>query len=299
MRIFITGGTGFVGRRLIRDLLDRGHEPVVLCRAGSEEKLETLSQKVRAVIGGLHDREAILAGIDGTDAVVYLAGILREFPRTGSTFKSVHVEGVRLLSECALSRGVQRFIHMSALGAHSRALSRYHQSKYEGEDLVRRSDLVYTIFRPSVIFGPGDAFVNLLAGMISRTPIVPVVGSGRYKMQPVALENVTAAIVESLANPKALYKTYPMGGPEALSYNEILDTIGRVLGRRRRKIHVPPGVMWAQATLLDRLPFFPITRDQLLMLLDDNVAEDDSYTTDLGITPTRFEEGIRRYLKPE
>lgn len=298
MKIFMTGGTGFVGRRLIRDLLNRGHNLICLCRAGSEKKLGDSIDRVRIVAGDLSSPDSIRRGTEGADAVIHLAGIIREFPRRGATFEAIHVDAVRRLVDTAQSLNVRRFIHISALGAHSRALSRYHQTKYRAEDIVRRSDLVYTIFRPSVIFGPGDAFVSMLAAMTHRSPIIPIIGSGDYKMQPVALQDVTSAIVHALDNPNALYKTYSVGGPQALSYNEIIRTIFRVLGKRRPMIHVPPGLVWAQAAVLDHLPFFPITRDQLLMLLQDNVADDDMYASDFGIEPIRFEDGIRRTLRP-
>jgi NADH dehydrogenase len=294
--VFVTGATGFVGHAMLQRLCAAGHVVRCLVRHGSEGRLRGFGAIAR-VEGDVLDRRGLEEGMSGCDAVIHLVGIIREHPATGATFERVHVEGTRNVVEAARAAGVQRYLHMSALGTRPGAASRYHRSKWAAEEIVRSSGLAWTIFRPSIIYGRGDGFVTLLASMVRRLPAVPVIGSGRQRLQPIAVEQVTAGFAGALERAAAAKQTYEVGGPDAVTMLELLDLIGRTLGRRRvRKIHVPLGVMTPMAKLLHPLPGFPVTPDQLLMLGEDSVCDPRPFFETFGLDPVSLAVGLERML---
>jgi uncharacterized protein YbjT (DUF2867 family) len=186
---------------------------------------------------------------------------------------------------------------MSALGTRPDARSRYHRSKWAAEELVRGSALPWTIFRPSVIYGRGDGFVSLLARMVRRLPVVPVIGDGQQRVQPVPVEQVAEAFATSLALPATVKQTFEVAGPEAVTMVELLELVGRALGKRRvLRAHVPIGLVRGAARLLHRLPSFPLTPDQLAMLAEDNTCDPTGFFTTFGISPVPLEAGVARML---
>jgi NADH dehydrogenase len=223
------------------------------------------------------------------EAAVHLVGIIREFPRRGVTFERLHVTATRHVLAAANAAGVTRYLHMSALGARAEAPSPYHRTKWQAEELVRGSRLAWTIFRPSVIFGPGDGLVSLLAGIVGRAPVVPVIGDGQYLLQPVSVTSVAEGFALALERPETIGKTYEAGGPDRLPYERILDLIAASLGRTRpRKLHLPVAPVRAAAKLLGRFSWFPLTADQLTMLLEGNTCDPEPFHRDLGLTPRPF-----------
>ncbi len=293
MRIFVSGGTGFIGGHLRRALLAKGHSIRLLVH----KRGDGIEQGVELAEGDITRPETLVAAVRGCDATINLVGIIREFPGRGVTFARLHVAGTRNLLEAAKAAGIRRHLQMSALGTRPDATSNYHRSKYQAEELVRGSGLDYTIFRPSIVFGPKDAFVNKLAGYIRSFPAVPVIGDGRYRLQPIAADDVARCFVQALEMPQTMGKTYELCGPDRLPYNELLDTIGRVLGKRQvRKLPNPLGIMRVVVPLLQGLPFFPLTMDQLLMLIEENIC-DGSWRETFKFEPERFEAGIARYLR--
>jgi NADH dehydrogenase len=302
MKILVTGGTGFVGREIIRCLHAEGHSVRLLVRDPSSPAVREL---VPNCCGDLKTGDVLCSAslqdaVEGCDAVIHLVGIISEAGH--QTFENVHTRGTENIVAAAKNSGVKKFVHMSALGTRAGAVSRYHQSKWAAEEFVRGSGLDWTIFRPSIIYGPGDAFVNLFAKLIRRSPVVPVMGRGESKFQPVAVENVATAFVKSLTDPRAAGKSFDLCGPETLSLNEIVDEISAVLKRRRLKLHVPMSLARIQAALLELLfgkilrrpP--PLNRDQLLMLQEDNVGDGKPAAELFALKPLRFREGIARYL---
>jgi uncharacterized protein YbjT (DUF2867 family) len=234
--------------------------------------------------------------LGGIDAVIHLVGIIREFPARNLTFERLHVAATENVLRAMTAAGVRRIVHMSALGAGPDATTGYFASKWRAETAVRESGLDWTVMKPSVVFGPGDEFVNMLAGQV-RLPLVPVIGDGRYRLQPVAAADVAAGFARTLAAPAAAGKTYEIGGPRQYTYNELLDAIGRAVGKARvRKVHVPLALMRPMVRALERFSFFPVTGDQLSMLLMSNVCDPTPFYSDLGIAPTGLEEGIGKYL---
>jgi NADH dehydrogenase len=295
-RVFVTGATGFVGRAVIHALRAEGHVVRCLVRRGSERNLQGLGA-VERVEGDILVREGLTDEIAGCDTVIHLVGIIREHPGRGATFSAVHTQGTRNVLEAAAAAGVRRFLHMSALGVRPGARARYHQTKWAAEEAVRGSGLSWTIFRPSIIYGRGDGLVTMLAQMVRRWPLVPVLGSGRQQLQPVPVEHVAAGFARALALPVAEKQTYEVGGSEAVTMLELLDAIARALGRTHaRKVHVPLGLIRPLARVLHSLPGFPVTPDQLLMLEEDNVCDPQPFYSTFELAPLRLATGLARML---
>ena len=302
MRIFLTGATGFVGQEIAIQLRSAGHPLAILARDPNSRRARELLSRCQAEVhtGDVQNPASLEPALRGTDAVVHLVGIISEVGR--STFENVHVRGTENVVAAARNTGVRRFIHMRALGTRPSAVSRYHQTKWAAEEIVRQSGLDFTIFRPSLIFGARDHFVNLFARIIRLSPVVPVMGTGRSRFQPVAVESVAAAFVRALSEPRSLGRTFDLCGPDTLTLPAMLDATMAASGRKRWKVPVPLPVARCQAAVLEfifprllrRAP--PLNRDQLVMLEEDNVGDAQPADELFGLTPVPFREGIGKYL---
>ncbi|MEA5114277.1 MAG: complex I NDUFA9 subunit family protein [Geobacteraceae bacterium] len=292
MRVFIAGGTGFVGGHLRCSLLEAGHELLVL----THRRHVSQEPGVEQVEGDITRPESYSPAFRGCDAVINLVGIIREFPRRGVTFERLHVRATRGLLKAARETGVKRYLQMSALGSRTDAVSIYHRTKYRAEEEVRLSGLDWTIFRPSVIFGPKDDFINRLAGMIKSLPFVPVIGDGCYRLQPIDGGDVARCFRMSLEMPETIGKTYELCGRDCLTYLELIQTIGTAQGKRCvRTFSLPLGLIEAVTPFLQRFPSYPVTMDQIKMLVEDNVC-DCTWRETFRFDPVGLEEGIRVYL---
>jgi NADH dehydrogenase len=295
--VFVTGGIGFVGRAVVAALLAHGHRVRCLVRPGSRHRAAP-EPGVEAVSGDVTQPAGLADAIRGADAVVHLVGIIREAPARGATFERLHRQATEHVVAAARRAGVRRFVHMSALGTRPGARSRYHQTKWAAEEAVVAGGLDWTIFRPSVIFGPGDGFVTLLARLVRWLPVVPVVGDGQSRFQPVAVGDVAEGFARALERPAAVGRRFEVGGPRAYTFDELLDEVGAALGRRRvPKVHHPVGLIAPVVSVLEGLPFFPLTSDQLLMLAEDSTCDPAPFVETFGIAPVPFEAGIRRFLR--
>jgi len=294
MKVAIAGGTGFIGKVIIKKLVEAGHRVVALIRQGSLLKIAGFSGMESRYI--YYDSPTQIKKIlEDCQAIINLVGIIRETKET--SFDYVHHLIPMSLVKAAKDTGLKRFVQMSALGVDSELDTEYMQTKRLGENVVKSSGLDFTIFRPSIVFGPEDRFVNLFVKMIKRLPTVPVIGDGYYRLQPVSVYNVAEGFVKCLENPQAIGKTYDIAGSEKYTFNEILDIIGKVLGKKRvRKFHQPVGPIMLMAGLFDRFQCFPVTKDQLKMLFAEYTTDDDSFYRDLDISPIGFPDGIREYL---
>lgn len=294
MKVFVTGGTGFVGRAIITQLSAEKHKVRALIHRSNA--LDN-SVDIETVIGNTTKPETLEGLLSGCDAVIHLVGIIREFPRRGITFDKLHTQSTANILRAAEAQGVQRYIQMSANGTRENAETGYHRTKWEAEQLVRQSKLDWTILQPSLVFGPRDMFVNMLAQLIKTLPIVPVMGNGKYQLQPVYVEDVARSFIMALDKPESVGKTYPCCGPKVYSYDEILDLIGSTLGLSRvRKLHQPLSLMKPLVRFLQFIPLFPMTHDQLQMLLEGNICQDNSWCKDFDLSLKHFEEGIEEYL---
>ncbi|MCK4508855.1 MAG: complex I NDUFA9 subunit family protein [Desulfuromonadales bacterium] len=297
MKVFLTGGTGFVGSEVLRQLLAAGHDVRALVREGSEDKL-AFTERVEIHCGDVTDAASLVGAMEDCDAVIHLVGIIREFPRRGITFKEMHVTSTTNVLEATVKQGVQRYLHMSANGTRKCGRAAYHRSKWQAEELVRDTDLDWTIFRPSIIFGPGSEFVKMLAELIQRLPVVPVIGDGQYRMQPVALEQVAAAFVKALEKPESIGATYHLGGGASYSYDEILDITARSIGREKvTKLHQPLFVIKPMIKMMQGSEYFPITSDQLTMLIEGNVCASAEWAQIFDLKPVSYAEGIDACLQ--
>jgi uncharacterized protein YbjT (DUF2867 family) len=295
-RVFVTGGTGFVGRAVVAALRSEGHAVRCLVRRGSERDLRGL-EAIERIEGDVTVRQGLDVDIAGCDAVVHLVGIIREHPGSGVTFERIHHQATLNVLDAAAAAGVRRYVHMSALGTRPGARSRYHQTKCAAEEAVRASGMAWTIFRPAVIYGKGDGFITMLAGMVRRLPVVPVIGTGRQRLQPVPVEQVAEGFARAVTMPATAKRVFEVGGPRAVTMVELLDLIGAALGRARvRKVHIPIAPVQAAARLLHTLPGFPVTPDQLLMLQEDNTCDPEPFFRTFGLTPVPLAAGLARML---
>lgn len=291
MKIFVAGGTGFVGGHLVRALLSGGHSVRLFVHRRSES-----SGEVEQVEGDITMPGSFEPSLDGCDAVVNLVGIIREFPSRGITFEKLHVQATANLLAAAAGNGIKRYLQMSALGTRPDAVSAYHRTKWRAEELVRGSGLEWTIFRPSMIFGPKDGFINMLAAQLRLAPVMPVIGSGSYRMQPIHADDVARCFVLALALPGSIGQTYELCGRDRVSYEELLDMIAACMGRPRPlKPHIPLGLMKQLIPFMQKIPQFPITMDQLQMLLEENIGGDEWQKT-FGFEPRGLQEGMSEYL---
>ena len=296
MQVLVTGASGFVGNEVVKELLVQGHAVRALVRRGSEKKLQE-RERVEIAPGDCLDREALKAAAGGCDAVIHLVGIIREFPGRGITFEQVHVQATRNVVDAAQGAGVRRYLHMSALGARPGPADPYHVTNYRADEYVINSGLTYTIFRPSVIYGPEDRSINLFARHIRRLAFFPIIGDGTYQLQPVPVWTVARAFALALELPQTENKIYEVGGPEPLTFNEVIDTIAEVLGRRIKKIHQPVWCMRFAANLCGRFRWFPLTPGQLRMLLEGSTCDPTAFYRDFSIEPISFNKGLSSYIK--
>lgn len=304
MRVLVTGATGFVGKEIVRQLRDAGHAARILARNPSCAAARGLAEHCGAEIrpGNVLDARSLTPALADCHAVIHLVGIISEIG--GQTFERIHIKATENVIAAARQAGVRRCVHMSALGTRPDAVSRYHQTKWAAEEIVRSSGLDWTIFRPSLIYGSEDQFVNLFAKMARFSPILPVMGTGRARFQPVAVEDVAACFVKALTESRSVGQAFDLCGPETLTLPEILRAILAATNRRRLIVHVPMPIAriqaafleWAYPTLLHRAP--PLNRDQLIMLQEDNVGNAEAAMQLSQLHPPSFADGIRRYLQP-
>ena len=292
MKIFVSGGTGFVGGHVCRALREEGHELRLLVH----HRRDTAENSIEYVAGDVTRQESFLAAMSGCDAVINLVGIIREVPSKGITFERLHVQATVNMLAAARKNGVSRYLQMSALGTRFDAVSNYHRTKWQAEESVRSSGLEWTIFRPSLIFGSQDAFVNMLALQLRHTPVMPVIGAGSYRLQPIHADDVARCFGLALRMPETVGQTYELCGNDRLTYNELLDTIAAAIGKAPPlKPRAPLGLMKLVIPLMQKIPQFPITMDQLQMLLEESIG-DSEWRKVFKFEPRGFKEGIAEYL---
>lgn len=288
--ILVTGGTGFVGRGVVEEVRRQGYPVRVLSRS---EPPRGLAEEW--VQGDVTDPEALLRAAAGCRAVVHLVAIRREWRER--TFDAVTAEGARNAVRAAREAGVERFLHMSALGLTDRPDTGYMRAKAAAEAAVRESGLAWTIFRPSFIVGPGG-FVEEYGRLIRRSPLVPIPGGGRFQVQPVARRDVATAFVRALKVSGSVGRTYDLAGPERTTFEGFIDLIMDAMGRRKAKVRVPLAVMRPAAAILQRLtPNPPATTDEIRMLLAGNVGDPEPAVRDLGVTLTPLERAVREAVE--
>ena len=270
--MLVTGPTGFLGRRVVQKLLDHNYQVRCLVRSPGRERI--LPQgPVDVYYGDINNPEALHSACSGVEQVIHLVAVIRQV--NGGTFDGVNRAGVENVVAAARAAGsVSQFIHVSAVGAVNNPEFPYLQSKWQGEQAVIESGLPHTIIRPSIIFGQGDEFLNSLAALVRVFPMVPIISSGRNRLQPIWVDDVAQCIALSLSRHDLQGHTLELGGPEQLSYNEIVSIVSRTMGRRRVHLHVPMWIMRINVALMQALMARPpINSEMLKMMRVRNVAE--------------------------
>ncbi len=304
MKVLVTGGTGFVGQEIVRQLHQAGHTIRILVRHPQSPSALEIASTFGCEIqpGSVLDAKSLPASMAGVDAVIHLVGIIAEFGE--QTFENVHTRGTQNVIAAMRAAGIKRLVHMSALGTKPNARARYHQTKWVAEQAIGESGIDWTIFRPSIIYGPRDQFVNLFVRIAERSPVVPVMGNGRTLFQPVALEIVAGCFVKALSEPRAIRETFDLCGPERFTLPEILQAIFKITKRKKMIIRIPLELARPVAALLEFFyPRFrkqppPLSRDQLLMLQQNNVGDAKWPLEIFNMQQESFEEGVAKYLAP-
>jgi uncharacterized protein YbjT (DUF2867 family) len=291
--ILVTGGTGFVGPKVVRALRERDEPVRALVRDRRRgAQLETWGCEL--VEGDMTDAASLRRAVEGCDAVVHLVSI-----RTGKPgqFEAIMSRGTRDLVTAAREAGVGRFLHMSAVGTgvETRDMTPYYRAKWEMEQAVEESEIPHVIFRPTFVFGRDGGVLPTFIRQVRWSPVTPIVGSGEGRVQPIWVEDVAAFFAEAVRKDGAAGRTFELGGPDAVSWNELFARIKRVLGARRATLHVPMPVMRAQAAVFELLPKPLVTRDDLKMLTAlDHVADMRPALETFGLPLLSLDEQIRR-----
>jgi NADH dehydrogenase len=296
--VTVLGGSGFIGRYLVQRLARRDWIVRVAVRRPDRalflKPMGAVGQ-ITPVAASLRHEASLATAVAGADAVVNLVGIL--YPSGPQTFAAIHVDGAARAARVAKAAGVKTFVQMSALGADSAAPAEYARSKAAGEQAVRALLPDAVVVRPSIVFGPEDAFFNRFAAMARFFPALPLIGGGKTRFQPVYVGDVAEALLRTVEDAASAGKTYELGGPRIYSFRELLELMLQEIGRRRLLVPVPFAVAKLQAFFLEWWPVPPLTRDQVRLLERDNVVSGAALTlADLGIRPTAVELVIPGYL---
>jgi uncharacterized protein YbjT (DUF2867 family) len=291
--ILVTGGTGFIGPKVVHALRAEGRD--VRCLVRRPERATTLKAwGCELAAGDVTDAVSLRAAVEGCDAVIHLVAIISG---KRADFERVMVAGTQSLLAAAKAAGVRRVLLMSALGttAETKELVPYYWAKWEMEQATARSGLEHVIFRPSFVFGRDGGVLPLFVRQVRWSPVTPVIGDGERRLQPIWVEDVAAHFAKAVDLAGAANRTFELGGPDQVTWNELYERIARVLGKRRARVHVPVGLMRVGATVAELLPRPPITRDQLTMLeAGDNVGDLTPALETFGIPVLPLDEQIRR-----
>jgi NADH dehydrogenase len=288
MKVTVIGATGFVGRQVVARLASSGHEVRAVSRGGG--RLAGWGREVVPLAANVETGEGLGAALTGVDGVVHLVAIPRE--TGGRRFERVNVEGVRHAVDAARAAGARRFVHLSVLGAAEDPRLRYLHSKWRGERIVRESGLDWVVLRPSLLFGEGDGFFNLIRLTLKwwSPGVVAIPGDGSARFQPLAVEDLAVAVERSLLEADRAGSVLELGGPEHVTYRQIVDRVMAATGMRRLKLGLPIPLLSALTAVTDRvLPIFPVSHDQISSLQQPNYTELAAYQRAFGVRPRPFD----------
>jgi uncharacterized protein YbjT (DUF2867 family) len=302
--VLVTGAAGFVGSHVTPELLEAGHRVVALVRSpGSGDVVlrrlpDALAAGVELRIGDVLEPATLPAALAGVDAVVHQAAIARDWSG-GKDLLRINFGGTENLLAAMRGAGVRRLVHLGALGVADREELHYAKSKARAEAAVRASGLDWTILKPSLLFGPGDGFFNIVAGLVRMpVPLVPVPGNGKSRFQPIHAGDVARCACLALERPATIGQVFELGGPRTWTYREITEEVARALGKRRVIMPMPVPLIRLVAGTMEalHLRFFPVATDQLRQLALDNVGPLDGVHRAFGFAPRRME-GELLYLR--
>ncbi len=291
--ILVTGGTGFVGSRVVPALLEAGHPVRMMSRGNVDWTDTTMAELKRAgvdvVVGDVRDPRKILEAVDGAKVVINLIGITQQTPEI--SFDDIHVEAVKGLIEAGSKYGVERFIHVSCLGASEHGENACFKSKWQGEELVRKSEFIWTVLRPSLTFAEDSIFLNKLVKIVQASPVIPVVDSGLNRLAPISVDDVADCIVQSIYNKHTAEQTYDLVGPNSYSISELLQLIAQSKGKNKPVMHVPSSMAKAVTNLVTKVkPDSPLNSDLVNLLKADSVGDKDAMLSTFAVKWKSFEE---------
>jgi uncharacterized protein YbjT (DUF2867 family) len=297
-RVTVFGGSGFLGRQIVQRLTAGGAKVRVAVRRPGRVPSRLAAGKagqVSAIYADVWDESSVSPALEGSDAVINTVGHYVERGKT--TFEAIHGHGAMHVARAAALARVERLVHISGIGADAASVSTYVRARAVGERLVREQFPDATILRPSVMFGPDDAFLNRLAAVARVTPVLPLFGSGGTRLQPVYVGDVAEAVAKVLTTPAARGQVYELGGPRIYTYKALVQLVLAQIARKRLLLPVPYFVWELLASLMTPLPKSLISRDQVIVMTQDNVVGLQAATfADLGIAPTSIEEILPTYL---
>jgi uncharacterized protein YbjT (DUF2867 family) len=297
VKVFVAGGTGFIGPKVVHAIRARGHDVRALVRDRSRGR-QLESWGVELAEGDVTDPQSLRRAVPGCEVVVHLVAIIQGRPED---FERIMVGGIENVVQAAREAGVQRFVLMSALGTteETKDLVPYYGAKWQMEQTVKGSGIEHVIFRPSFVFGRDGGALPLFM-RVARAPVTPIIGAGTQRFQPIWVEDVAEFFAKAVDEPAAANRTFELGGPDTVDWNELYARIKHVLGKRRPTIHVPFGLMRLNATVLEKLPGpTPVTRDQLKMLqAGDNTCDIGPAVETFEQTLVPLDEQLRRAARP-
>jgi uncharacterized protein YbjT (DUF2867 family) len=284
----VFGGTGFVGQRVVRHLHEMGTKVRILSR----HRTRAEDDGIERIAADAHDEHSVEAALAGADGAVNAISLYVE--HGSETFRSVHVEVAGNIARAARKAGLCRFLHISGIGANSASPSAYIRSRGEGEAAVRAAFPSAVIVRPAAMFAAGDAFLTTILRLLQSLPAYPMFGDGRTRLQPVHVDDVATAIAQILRQNQRPHPVYELAGPRVYSYEEMLRTIARIAGTRPALMRMPFALWGALASLAERLPHPPLTRNQVeLMQIDTTASESLPGFRSLGISPRSLEDELK------
>lgn len=288
--ITVFGGTGFLGRAIVRELLEAGHSVRLAARSPRLPDDVDDDDPLTLVRADIRDEASVAKALAGASGAVNAVSLYAESRRL--TFDAIHVEGAGHLARCAREAGITRLVHVSGIGVDEHSTSRYISARARGEAAVLRAFPKATLLRPSVLFGPDDAFLATLE-KLTRLPAIPLFGHGETRLQPVHVRDVARAVGKVMGPRPPAWRLFELGGEDAMRYRHILTLVMAHLHREHPLVPVPMPVWRALATLLSLLPSPPLTHDQLALMAQDNIVGKDVGTfTDLGIIPRSLRESL-------
>lgn len=290
--LLITGATGFVGRRLLKKIIDKKIK--VRCLIRNKKKIDG-GNELEIIQGDLSDRDTLYDATLGVDTVVHLAAVIKS--SDPSEFMNVNVQGTRNLVEACIKNEVKKIIYVSSLDAVLNETNIYGKTKAIGEDIIKNSNIDYIILRPSLIYGRGSKDITLLTELINRYPLIPVVGSGEGKLQPVYVDDVCDTIVKLIESDKK-NKIYHIAGEQKISLNDLIDKIAGLSSRQVIKVHVPLWLLWLPLKLYSLIARnSTINYESLNLLTNDKTCEIDDIKNDFHFKPLSLDDGLRLVLQ--